>query len=212
MNNFVKSNKSKKAIAVLAGGLKKDAYGRWRTTNHNEPGDNFGVSGDRLRVVAAGYLYKNNPQQIIIASGGKGQLKDIEDAPTVSEVIKKELIELGVPEEKIVEENNSGNAYQQLQEIEKIINKMQLKNVSILSSDWNLPRIKEMLVTFSDLKEISKLAEVEFLSAEKICLKFDREKWQKIIDEAYKSEGLKKRIELEKKGVQDIKEGRYKIK
>ena len=207
MNNFV--NK-KTAIVILGGGLKKDETGKWRTTNYNEPGDNFGVSGDRLRVVAAGYLYKNNPQQIIIASGGKGQLKDIEDAPTVSEVIKKELIELGVPEEKIVEENNSGNAYQQLQEIEKIINKMQLKNVSILSSDWNLPRIKEMLVTFSDLKEISKLAEVEFLSAEKICLKFDREKWQKIIDEAYKSEGLKKRIELEKKGVQDIKEGRYK--
>jgi len=103
MNNFV--NK-KTAIVILGGGLKKDADGRWRTTNYDESGDNFGVSGDRLRVVAANYLYKNNQEQLIIASGGKGQLKNIPGAPAVSEVLKRELIELGVPEEKIIEENN----------------------------------------------------------------------------------------------------------
>ena len=209
MNNFV--NK-KTAIVILGGGLKKDETGKWRTTNYDEPDDNFGVSGDRLRVVAAGYLYKNNPEQIIIASGGKGQLKDIPDAPTVSEVLRKELMELGVPEKIIIEEKNSGNTYQQLQEIKKIINDKKLKNIGILSNEWHLPRTKEMMETLPELKEIFNLTKVEFLSAEKICLEYDRETWQEIIEQAYQSEELKKQIELEQKGVQDIKEGRYKIR
>lgn len=209
MNNIVNE---KTAIVILGGGLKKDANGRWRTTNYDEPGDNFGVSGDRLRVVAAGYLYKNNPKQIIIASGGKGQLKDIPDAPTVSEVLKKELMELGVPEEIIIEEKKSGNTYQQLQEIKKIIKDKGLKNISLLSNEWHLPRIKEMIETMPELKEIFNLTKVEFLSAEKICLEYDKEAWQETIEQAYKSEGLKERIEREQKGVQDIKEGKYKIK
>jgi len=55
-------DKIEQAIYILGGGLKKEADGKWRTTNYDEPGDNFGISGDRLRVVAAGYLYKNNPE------------------------------------------------------------------------------------------------------------------------------------------------------
>jgi hypothetical protein len=209
MNNFVKS---KIAIVVLGGGMKKDANGRWRTTNYDEPGDNFGVSGDRLRVEAANYLYKNNQEQLIITSGGKGQFRDISDAPAVSGILKKELMELGVPEKNIIEENNSGNTYEQLKEIKKIIGEKKLKNISILSNDWHLPRIKEMLEQFEELKQIFDSTKLEFLSAEKICLEYDKEAWQEIIEKAYKSEGLKKRIELEQKGVQDIKEGRYKIK
>jgi hypothetical protein len=89
---------------------------------------------------------------------------------------------------------------------------MGLNKIGILSNDWHLPRIKTMLDNLSELKEIFDLAKVEFLSAEKICLEYGKEAWQEIIDKAYKSEALKKRIELEQKGVQDIKEGRYKIK
>ena len=209
MNNFV--NK-KTAIVILGGGLKKDADGRWRTTNYDEPGDNFGVSGDRLRVVAASYLYKSNPEQIIIVSGGRGQLKDIPDAPTVSQVLKKELMELGVPEEKIIEENISGNTYEQLKKIKRLIRKEGLKKIDFVSNKWHLPRIKAMLESFPELKEIYNLVKVELKGAEEILLKYDHKNWQEIIEKVYKSEGLKKRIELEQKGIQDIKEGRYKIK
>jgi len=209
MNNFV--NK-KTAIVILGGGIKKDEAGNWRTTNYDEPGDNFGVSGDRLRVVAANYLFKHGPEQLFIVSGGKGQLKDNPDAPTVAEVLKKELIAFGVPEEMIIKEENSGNTYEQLQEIKKIILEKELKNIGLLSNEWHLPRVKEMLERFDELRQIFESINVEFLSAEKICLEYDNEAWQEIIEQAYKSEGLKERIEREQKGVEDIKEGRYKIK
>jgi len=205
-------NRKQKAIFLLGGGLKKDADGNWRTTNYDEPGDNFGVSGDRLRVVAATYLYKNDPEQIIIASGGKGQLKDIPDAPTVSQVIKKELIELGIPEDKIIEENNSGNTYDQLREAKRLAKETNFNKIGFLSNKWHLPRIKVMLESFVELKEIYNLAEVDFKDAEDTVLQYDRGTWQDIIESAFKSEGLKKRIELEEKGIMDIKTGKYKIK
>jgi hypothetical protein len=208
MNKFV--NK-KTAIGLLGGMLKKGANGHWRTTNYDES-DRFGIQGDRLRVVAASYLYRNNQELLIIASGGKGQLKHIPDAPTVAEVIRKELMELGVPKELIIKEENSGNTYQQLREIKKIITERRIKNLGILSSEWHLPRIKAMLEVLEELKSIFEITKVAYLSAEKICLKYNKEVWHELIAQAYKSDGLKERIEQEKRGVQDIREGKYKIK
>ena len=201
----------KTAIVILGGGLKKEADGRWRTTNYDEC-DNFGVSGDRLRVVAAKYLYNKNPEQLIIVSGGKGQLKDIPDAPTVAEIIKKELTELGIPEEVIIKEEKSGNTFQQLEELKKIIKEKGLKNIGLLSNEWHLPRIKAMLEQLDELREISESATVEFLPAEEICLEYDKEAWQEMIEKARESEALKERIGREENGIEDIREGRYKIK
>jgi len=176
------------------------------------PQDSYTFESSGVRVGVLKYRGKANPEQIIIASGGKSQLKDIPDAPTVSEVIKKELIELGIPEERIIEEKNSGNTYQQLEELKKIVREMKLNGIKIISNDWHLPRIKAMIEMFDELKELKKLRKIELAGAEKIVLEYDRETWLEIIREAYKSEGLKKRIELEQKGIKDIKEGKYKMK
>lgn len=104
------------SIAILGGILKKNKSG-WHTTSFNEGNDFEGV-GDRLRVIAGRYLYdkviKNNSDIFIIVSGGRGRLKSIKGVPTVAEVIKKELIELGVPSESIMQEDDSGNTFEQL--------------------------------------------------------------------------------------------------
>lgn len=204
--------RNKLAIIILGGGIKKDKNGKWRTTNFDEKGDNFGASGDRLRVIAGSYLYKDNPEKLIIASGGKGQLKDIPDAPTVASVIKKELIELDVPADKILEENNSGNTYQQLQEMKKNIQKKALKNITVISNKWHLPRIKAMIKIDPDLKKIFGAGNLKILSTEEICLTYKPKVWQPIIKAAYESEDIKKRIKLEQEGVKQIKEGTYKFK
>jgi len=205
-----KEKHSKKAIVILGGGLIKDKNGSWRTTNFNE-GDNFGASGDRLRVVAGSYLYKDSPQ-LIIASGGKGQYKDIPGAPAVAEIIKKELIKLDVLSEDIFLENNSGNTWQQLQELKKIINKMELNKVIIVSNRWHLPRVQTMIEKDQELANTFNKGQIKLVSAEDVVIKYEPEKWKKIIDSAYNSKEMKKRIALEKKGVREIKEGKYKLR
>lgn len=197
------------AIVILSGGLKKDKNG-WRTTYFNE-GDNFGALGDRLRVVAGYFLFrhfqKHNPDLLVLAIGGRGQLKEIKDTPPLAKILKKELIELGVPAGKILEERKSGNTYQQLKKITELSRKKKFKKIALISNKYHLPRIKAMI----KFKKMFKAINVKLYAAENVLLKYDKVTWQKIINQAYKSKAMKQRLVLEKKGTSQIKAGTYKL-
>ena len=201
----------KKLIVVLSGGaIKDEKTGKWRTTKFDDKGDNFGVQGDYLRTIAGSYLYKAKPDSTLIASGGRGQLKNIPGAPTLAAILKSELMNLGVPSKKIIKEEKSGSTYGQL----KIIGKMKIEHKSdeviFISNKWHLPRIKAMISYAPGLeKEIKK---AKLIAAEEVVLKYDRQRWQPIISQAYKSKAIKKRIALEKQGVKQVKEGTYKFR
>jgi len=202
-------NMVKTGIAVLGGYLKKERNGKWRTSNFEEKGDKFGIVGDRLRVLAAFYLFAKNPKQILLAVGGKGQLRGRPGVPTLAGVIKNELVELGISPRKIMKKSNSNNTYQQLRELMRVAEARGFKKIIIISNKYHLPRIRAMLKTDSALKQASKTVIVKLAAAEKIIINNDRSRWQKIISKAYAGEQMKKRIALEKKGAKDIKKGKY---
>jgi len=204
-----KNMKHIKAIVILGGGLVKDKDNKWRTTSFEE-GDEYGALGDRLRVIAGSYLYKNNPEIKIIALGGKGQLKDIPDAPTVAQVIKNELVEQGVNKKDIILNEESDTTFEQLLDLKNIIKKGGFANLIVISNQYHLPRIKAMIEYNKEPKEIFSTKKVQFRSAEEILIMQDH-KWKAEIDEAYNSKAMKQRIALEKKGIKDIKEGKYKF-
>ena len=93
----------------------------WRLSKFNEH-DHFGIIGDYLRVEAAAYIYQQNPDSIIIASGGKGQLKHLKNIPTLADVMAWELVRLKVPQSKIIKETTSANSVDQLIASAKIVN------------------------------------------------------------------------------------------
>jgi len=205
-------------IVVLGGGLVKDTKGVWRTTNFNES-DNFGSLGDRLRVDAVYQLYqdlsKNNANPLILCSGGRGQLRNNPDAPTVASVLKKELLALGVPKGKILLEENSNNTYQQLKELNQIVFGKQLEGIKIVSNRYHLSRIRAMIERgpgLDYLKERLGQGKLVLVSAEEVLLDHDREKWGKFIEDVYNTPGMKERLVLEKKGADQIKKGAYKFK
>ena len=197
------------AMAVLGGGLVKE-NNKWRTTRFDE-GDNFGALGDRLRVDAAYVLYNKNSSLTIIPSCGKGQYKDIPDAPTVAEVIKQELMAMGVPEAAIEKEEESGNTWQQLQELKKIIVKNGFDKMYMLSNRSHLPRVRAMIEVDGELNALLKKDMIELVSAEEVLIEHDAYKWKNDIDAAYQSEAMQKRIALEEQGVRQIKNGTYKL-
>jgi len=203
----------KRLIVVLSGGaIKDEKTGKWRTAKFNEKGDNFGVQGDYLRTIAGSYLYKAKPNSILIASGGWGQLKDIPEAPTLATILKSELIELGVPAGKILTEEKSGATYQQLSELQKIAVKKGIKNIIIISNRYHLPRLRAMIEYGPGLNIFKRMfdgSDIKLKSAEDILIKYKPEKWEKIINKAYKSKDIIARIELEKKGIEQIKKGTY---
>jgi hypothetical protein len=199
-------------IVIFGGGLKKEnATGRWRTTNFNE-GDRFGVQGDRLRVVAGSMLAKEYPKSTVIALGGVGQLKDIPGAPAVADVIKRELIELGVAEDRITTECESGSTYQQLAALQSMLARERDGDLLFISNRYNIPRIQAMIEYAPGLDTLKSLLQndkIKLASAEDIAIEHEPEAWQETIERAYQSEAMQKRVQLEEKGVREIREGTY---
>jgi len=202
----------KNAIVILAGGLKKEK-GKWRTTNFQE-GDNFGATGDRLRVLAGACLFKSRPQSFIVASGSavRGQHKNIKGIPHIAEVIKKELIGLGVPGERILTETRSNNTFEQLLEIKKILKRNKYGKIFIVSNEWHLPRIRAFIKYRPELKPLKNNPIIQLKSAEAVMTKSEPVKWKKLISSVYKSRAMRERVKIERKGIKDIKAGKYQYK
>lgn len=195
-------------VFVLGGMQRKNADGSWRTTHFNEEGDDYGVLGDYLRPKAAAILSKKNPSLRIITVGGGGQLKDNPEAPAIAQIMKNELIELGVPCKTIEEETECGNSYEQLIACVKSVQDRIPKHISILSNEYHLPRLYAMGKHFPELK---KLQYAKFVSAESVLIEHDQKTWKDFINKAYASEKMKVRTALEQQGVKDIIKGRYRL-
>ena len=197
----------KNLIVVIGGGLIKiDSL--WKTIDLGEGGDDYAASNDRWRVEAGAVFWKQNQDHLILASGGKGQLTPIPGAPTVAEVIKQELKELGVPEGVIIKEERTGNTLEQLLELKRIALEKGIEQITVISNEWHIPRIKAIFEYYPDLKE--DLPQVKFLSAEDILLESDID-WKKRIETARVLPQIKERVKLEKQGVEQIKNGTYKF-
>ncbi|OGG87259.1 hypothetical protein A3B87_00100 [Candidatus Kuenenbacteria bacterium RIFCSPHIGHO2_02_FULL_39_13] len=202
---------NKKYLAILGGGLKQNKNSQWVSTDITEPEDFQGAPSGEIRVIAASLLSKQNPELYIIATGGHGYDKNVRGKkhPGLANITQSELIKLGVPQNRIIKESKSNNTYQQLIELSKIIQQQDIKDIAIISSRWHLPRTKAMIGYLPQLKPLKK---IKLISAEKICLKYYPKKWKKIIAQVYHSQAMKQRIKQEKRGIQDIKAGKYRLK
>ncbi|MDX9893237.1 MAG: YdcF family protein [Patescibacteria group bacterium] len=200
-----------RAVAVLAGGIIKDKNGKWHTTNFGEPGDHAGVTGDRLRVEAATYLYFDDPELLIIASAGKGHLQNVADAPMLAEIIAEELIENGVASDHIFKEVTSNSTYEQLLEIQRLSAQKNIKELGIVSNEYHLPRIKAMIDNFNQLADLRNDS-VKLISAEKVLIDHDPDKWSNLISQAYNSSEMVERLAKEEQGIADIEVGKYEFR
>lgn len=202
--------KSFDAIYIFAGSIVKDDNGSWHTTKYDE-GDTVGALGDYVRVIAGSYLAQDFPDATIVASGGKGYLVIEENAPLMADVISDELVELGIDSGRIKKEIKSGSTFEQLKELVNFAKEYNFKNIAVISNRYHIPRIKLMVEKFDELSEVHNL-NIQFVSAEDVLIDHDAQKWEQEINQAYQSEGMKERIVLEQKGIEDIKAGKYVIK
>lgn len=203
--------KYKKAIYILGGGMKKTANGNWRTTAFGESGDDFGTLGDNLRIMAGFHLWQDNNDLVLVVSGSKGQLKNNPVAPTVASVMKNELVGLGVPSVKIIEESSSGNTWQNLIALKGFLAEGGYKKISLISNRWHLPRIKAMMTKIKELHQALGSGQIILLSAEDILINSDSQRWKEYINDIYETPKVKARIKQENKGLVDLKDGTYSL-
>jgi hypothetical protein len=191
------------ALFVLGGWPHPDAQGIW----HSSLFEN-GRIGDRLRVEAAAVLYRANPQ-LIIVTGGNEKLAHLPEVPACASVMRRELIELGLPAADIQQELKSANTYEQLQFIKTVFNQFPIATLRILSNRYHLPRIGAFLASDPHLEDWCTHGRIQMQAAEDALLQHNRFLWQDLIAEAYDSDAMRKRMQREEKGVRDIRAGTY---
>src|SRR3989338_8425775 len=128
-----------KTIYILSGAIIKNNDGSWRTTFYHEKGDKLGALGDRMRIVAGAYLFKNFSDVDIIVSGGKGGYSHHLSSPNVSKIMKKELVRLAVAKERIFEHPHANTTYEQLLDALNLLEN-KYTSMSILSNRYHIPR------------------------------------------------------------------------
>jgi uncharacterized SAM-binding protein YcdF (DUF218 family) len=187
-------------IVILGGSMKKKNKKPWRTEDFSY-----------LRVLAGYQLYnklsKNNKIGLMV-SGGRGIYKSIPGTPTVSSVMRKELVAMGLTEKEVKMGNKAGTTYQELLWIKNNYKKGWGK-VYIISNAIHLPRVRTMIDYLSELKKLKKI--VEFIPAESILVKNNRG-WKNKIAKFNKSKKHRKMIVSEKKGIKALKSGNYKFR
>lgn len=193
------------AIVILGGGLVKDKNGQWRSTGFRGP-----VFASHLRVFAGYYLFKKNPTSLIIASGGTGYLKNIADAPPVAQIIKRELIAMGIPTKSILEENSSNNTYQSLQKIKKLVLARKINKIDIVTNQYHLNRIRAFINQDTAMKKSLKYNKIKLIRAEATVQKYEPQLKNKI-KTLYQSDKMKAVITLERAGIRQIKNGKYNL-
>lgn len=186
------------AILILGGGLTYQ-NGHWQSCGFRGP-----VFGSQLRVLAGSYLFGQNHKQIIIASGGRGYLKEIKNAPTVATVITRELTALQVPRKNILEEKKSNNTYQQLMNFKKLLRKSNPACVRIISNKYHLARVKALIKRDAVLKKYLLRKKIQLISAESVVVKYSP-KMKMQIKKLYTGMGMKEVIKKERVGIRQIK-------
>ena len=187
-------------IFIFGGLLRKNKDGGYKTERFNY-----------VRVLAGYYLYKKlslKYKPSIIVSGGKGIYKNIPGVPPVAKVMKKELIQLGIPAKDILKEERTPSTYYELIWIKKYLAKNPTKIITI-SNGYHLARIKAMMDYLPELSGLSK--KIILTSAEKVVMKYNK-KLKNKIKKDLKNPKIKKIITNEKGGIIDLKTGNYKFR
>lgn len=87
------------------------------------------------RIEAAAQYLKKSPQTIAIVSGGQGPGED----ETEAEIMKQELISLGIEETRILKEDQSTSTYENIEFSKPLLSKKNNRTV-VVTNDYHLYR------------------------------------------------------------------------
>lgn len=207
-------------VALVGGILLHDPDGTFRTSTLDDHENPYGVFGDRLRSEAAALLYRQSPRDTsILVLGGVTPLhKTFPDAPHLSAVIKRELLALGVPEERVeeVDLDPACGTYQQLLHLARRVREVylstQIDDLAILASLWQFPRIFAMIHFRDELAEVllRDRPRVRYVAAEDVVADHDPKRYAEIITAGRRPE-MARCIKSELRGASMVAEGTYKF-
>ncbi len=210
-------NRLPDAVFLSSGGIKKTKDEKFKTLSYSDYDYHGFVSGGKARVISGAELAKTFPELKIVTTSVVEP-----DYPSHASVMAAELKERGIPEDQIILEEKSIDTITELVEAVKMAARENWKNIAFISNGYHLPRFRE---TFNRLESLMEKGEdpefneafekfqkekgsVGFISAEHI-LESTSNHYKNLFEKVEKLEAYSKRLEAEKKGLEDLRSGRY---
>ncbi len=214
------------AIFVLDADIRKVKRGKdeqYKSTSFRDVDAHGFLAGGHSRVIAAAELAEFFPEVKLVTTSFYRK-----EDPVHAKVYATELERLGVPKKQIDLEVKSHSTLAELVEMVKMARKENWSSLSVLTSEYHIPRTREMLNQLSGLAQKFDLADeefivaqeffknsdslsVRFLSAEEILPMRDS-RYKKIIDEAKQLPAYEARVVAEEEGLKQLQLGTYRVK
>jgi hypothetical protein len=207
------------AVVLFAGAMRFDDVSKMYVSgDYSDRDENSGlISAGRDRVLAAKGIYRFFPSILFVTTS---KTRD-EKKPTYASVMKRELMEFGVPESSILEENESVDTVGCTKAVMRLIDDHDWKRIVLLSAAFHVPRMKavlERLECFADDEDerlflgsmANKIHEgviqVSIMASDDVVQETDPE-YMKSLDIVKKSPEYKEKLAAELGGAKRILEG-----
>lgn len=191
-------------IAVLCGGLRRDADG-FRPASLTDS-DEHGMLGGQLRVLAAAELWRAGRAGLFLFSTGVSERSRARFGAAVppEAVVYADAFRAETGEDPaVLVEIDSVNTAGNVAAVARLAATHGWREVAILSSEYHLPRARELL------RQAGGGLAAEFLSAEAVLMAARPGRYEAQIGAAYGSVAGRKRTAAERQGVADLYAGRY---
>lgn len=145
------------AIKPLKGGVKYSSPNgesalAWSNLSFENLGEQGLVTGGKARMLAAVEAAKLFPDAMIVPNSYN---RFSADEPTMAAVSRQELLRRGVPDSQILLEEESFSTFTELVEMLKLAVDNKWTRVSIITSDYHIPRTSEMMRQVASLDKIA---------------------------------------------------------
>ena len=203
------------ALIVLGGGLTQDGEGHYQPTTY-EDGDDFGMLGAEMRVLAAVDLYEAGVATTVVFSTGvteKNKAKFGDDVPTEASVyaaaFQRRLDEASVDSSApdIILEDRSFSTLSNVEEVMGLVREHGWQRVAVVTSDYHVPRVRALYDEVLRLYPVGVV--IDFISAEEVVTEAHPGEYDDVIAEAYATPEAVKRRESEQNGLLALWAGRY---
>lgn len=210
------------AIFVLAGGIRKDKDGKYRSLTYEESDTSGKITGSIYRIFATAEISHYFPNTFIVTTSKYAGVKPQEDnTPTIAKVMHDELTSLGVKKEKIILEEESTSTFTELFEMAKLTSQKHWKRIGVVTNGYHVPRIEKMYELIDKFSPDDALLEssIEYLKSRVKVTIISSEEILRTVNNDFKNLEKKvmtmaaylDRVRLEEKGIRDLKEQKYKV-
>ncbi len=193
----------------------------FKSTSYGDHGQVGVAPGGKARVIATAEIARLFPDIRIVTTSYEPN--HVDDQPTHAAVMENELKRRGVNPENITREEVSMSTLTQIVEMIKMAADNGWRRIVAVTNEYHKPRMQEMIkqigklfahdVEFMKAYEIfeENQGEIALIAAEDVISMIDG-RMKAVVDAARETDAYKAVVASEQKGLQDLREGRYKVR